>query len=122
MRNTLRELLFEIPVFRQLAEWEISPTLVAGGQTDEVGVAPVESSRPIGVGTEGEGGAEVGCPATTDTAGNSLPMGDDGMLLSYHYQHCKATASQQYCHGHGSFCGRNGEAEGWVVVGDKGGC
>ena len=31
VRNTLRELLLEIPGFQQLTEWGISPTLVAGG-------------------------------------------------------------------------------------------
>ena len=34
VRNTLRELLFEIPGFRQLAEQGISSTLVAEGGAD----------------------------------------------------------------------------------------
>ena len=57
VRNTLRELLFEILGFRQLAEQGISPTLVAGGGADGVGAATEDSGRPAGV---GEGRAETG--------------------------------------------------------------
>ena len=64
VRNTFMKLLFKIPGFRQLAEQGISPTMVAGGGSDGVGAATVDSGRPVGV---GEWGNET---AFTPWAGN----------------------------------------------------
>ena len=92
VRNTLRELLFEIPRFRQLAEQGILPTLVARGGADGVGVATAESGRTVQV---GEGGTETGRRSTPGLATSKEEEKREAMKREVTLSPLRGSSSQQ---------------------------